>query len=303
MLSFSVIVPTYNRAALIGPTLDSIFAQQHMEFEVIVIDDGSTDQTDAILNQYRGKITILKQECGGPGAARNLGARHASGEYLAFLDSDDLWFPWTLRVYAEVIQSEAKPAFIAGRPAPFREEPALQLVTREKPEWLRFSDYFSSSSEWRWWGASSFVVRRDIFEMVGGFTSKWVNGEDADLAMRLGVAPGFVQVLAPATFGYREHAASAMSQFEKTVAGIQLKIHAEQAGAYPGGEARAGERLEILSRHARPVMFGCLRSGRQKEGWRLYVETLRWHVRLGRWKAILAFPCESLFRFLSKCCR
>jgi glycosyltransferase involved in cell wall biosynthesis len=93
---FSVIIPTYNRAALLCTALDSVFAQTFTDYEVIVVDDGSTDGTAAMVASYGGRVRYFQQQNKGPGAARNLGAQHATGEYLAFLDSDDLWFPWTL---------------------------------------------------------------------------------------------------------------------------------------------------------------------------------------------------------------
>src|ERR1700742_4118116 len=96
---FSVIIPTYNRCAFIGRALDSVLSQEGCDLEVIVVDDGSTDGTPEMLGRYDRQIQILKQSNKGPGAARNRGLQEASGEYVAFLDSDDLWFPWTGETY------------------------------------------------------------------------------------------------------------------------------------------------------------------------------------------------------------
>jgi len=71
-------------------------------------------------------------------------------------------------------------------------------------------------------GASSFVIRRDAFLSAGGFTNESINGEDADLALRLGTLPGFVQVTSPSTFAYREHEVSLMKNLPKTLKGIWL---------------------------------------------------------------------------------
>src|SRR5262249_605030 len=153
---------------------------------------------------------IFRQPNQGPGAARNLGARHAGGTYLAFLDSDDLWFPWTLDVYQDVINEHGHPSFVAGKPHRFSHESELGTAVFGKTRAERLVGYLASGDEWRWWGASSFVVRRDVFAAVGGFTDGQANAEDADLALRLGTAPGFVQITAPVTFAYRKHAASAV---------------------------------------------------------------------------------------------
>src|SRR5579864_1311902 len=91
----SVIIPTYNTANFIKETLDSVFAQTFEDYEVIVVNDGSPDtqQLERVLEPYRDRIVYLKQENQGPSGARNTAIRHARGSFLAFLDSDDIWFP------------------------------------------------------------------------------------------------------------------------------------------------------------------------------------------------------------------
>jgi hypothetical protein len=125
---------------------------------------------------------------------------------------------------------------------------------------------------------------------VNGFTSLWINGEDADLAMRIGTAPGFVQVTEPYTFAYREHADSAMANWERTVAGIRHMIEQEQNGNYPGGDPRRRERVRILSRHVRPVSLSLIGRHDFAQAWNLYRSTLMWHARERRCKYLLGFP-------------
>src|SRR5271155_161031 len=122
---FSVIIPVYNRAELIRSALDSVLAQEFSDYELIVVDDGSTDQTAQVIEQYAAehsqRIISLRQSNSGPGAARNTGIARATGRYIAFLDSDDLWFPWTLANHARAIQEFGSPAFICGLSAPLNE--------------------------------------------------------------------------------------------------------------------------------------------------------------------------------------
>ena len=290
MSLFSVVIPSFNRVALLGGALDSVFAQRFTDFEIIIVDDGSTDGTRDYLYSLGRRIKLFHQPNQGPGSARNLGARHATGEYLAFLDSDDLWFPWTLEVYRDVIHDYRDPAFLAGKPYVFSDNDELRKVTPSASRVEQFVDYLSSGDQWRWWGASSFVIRRDAFTAVGGFADVWVNGEDADLALRLGEAPGFVQITGPVTFAYREHAASAIHDLGRTLAGAWCKVRAEQAGHYPGGSVRAAERRRILTRHTRPLTLWCLRQGLRREAWGLYVSTFVWNVSLGRAKYLASFP-------------
>jgi GT2 family glycosyltransferase len=292
-MQFSVIIPTHNRAPLLREALASVFAQTFADCEVIVVDDGSMDETPMVAASFGNRVRYFQQKNKGPGAARNLGAQHAVGKYLAFLDSDDLWFPWTLETYQKLI-AQHHPAFLAGKPLRFRDEKEWRTAVGGEAKAAVFSDYLASGDEWRWWGASSFVVRRDAFEDAGKFTDEWVNGEDADLALRLGTAPGFVQVTSPATFAYREHDGSAMKNLSKTIAGTWLAIRTEQAGKYGGGPARARERRWILTRHARPVALDCLQHGLRKEAWMLYRAMFCWHLAQGRWKYLAGFPVKAL---------
>jgi GT2 family glycosyltransferase len=289
MSLFSVVIPTFNRVALLGDTLESVFAQRLTDFEIIVVDDGSTDGTTTYLESVGHRVKVLHQPNQGPGSARNLGASRAEGKYLAFLDSDDLWFPWTLEVYRYVIDEHGQPSFVVGRPYQFSHQHELDKAIYGTARAERFVDYLASSDQWRWWGVSSFIIRRDAFAAAGGFTEEWVNGEDADLALRLGVASGFVQITAPVTFAYREHAASALWDLKRTVAGACSMVRAEQVGCYSGGRARAAQRRRILTRHVRPVTLACLQQGLRREAWMLYRATFAWNASLRRAKYLAAF--------------
>jgi GT2 family glycosyltransferase len=290
MSLFSVVIPSFNRVTLLGETLDSLFAQRFTDFEIIVVDDGSTDGTMEYLQSVGKRLCVFQQPNRGAGAARNLGVRHARGEYLAFLDSDDLWFPWTLEVYRDVIREHGEPSFIVGKPHRFSDKLDLNKAAFGATRAKWFVDYLASGDEWRWWGASSFVISRDAFKSVGGFTEEWVNDEDTDLTLRMGVAAGFVQITAPVTFAYREHAAMVSKDHERMLTGTWSRIRAEREGRYPGGKARAAERRRILTRHIRPVTLSCLRQGLRREAWHLFISTFAWNAALGRLKYLAAFP-------------
>jgi glycosyltransferase involved in cell wall biosynthesis len=295
---FSVIIPTFNRVLLLSNTLDSVFAQQHTDYEIIVVDDGSTDQTIDYLNSLGKDVRVFQQSNRGAGAARNLGARHAQGQYLAFLDSDDIWFRWTLQVYQEVIREQRDPSFVAGKPFLFSDKLSLEKVKFGPTQTERFVDFLASGDEMRWWGASSFVIRRDAFMAVGGFTEEWVNDEDTDFTLKIGVAPCFVQIAVPVTFAYREHAASVSKDLTRKLAGTWARIRNEREGRYPGGRARARERRRIVTRHVRPVTLGCLQEGLWRVAWKLYIATFVWHASLGRVKYLTAFPLLASMSYL-----
>jgi glycosyltransferase involved in cell wall biosynthesis len=106
MAGISVVVPTYNRASLIGETLESILRQTRPADEVIVVDDGSTDNTSQVLAAYAGRVVVLHQPNSGDLVARNHGLRVAQGNLVAFCDSDDLWLPEFLASMEHLFQVE-----------------------------------------------------------------------------------------------------------------------------------------------------------------------------------------------------
>ena len=152
---FSVIIPTFDRATLIGATLASVVGRPGVE--VIVVDDGSTDGTPDVVATFP-TVTLLRQAHLGPGAARNAGLAVAAGEYAAFLDSDDLWLPWTADTYAQVIRRHHRPAFVAGKPLVFDGLAAPELFASPLAT-AAFADALAGGDQWRWFSASSFVMR------------------------------------------------------------------------------------------------------------------------------------------------
>ena len=291
--SFSVIIPAFNRREFLERTLPSVRAQSYTDYEVIVVDDGSTDGTREWLASQSGRVRVLTQSNRGAGAARNLGVRHANGRYLAFLDSDDVWFPWTLSAYAQVVEEQDEPSFLTGTPFIFTASEQLPQVTPGEVQVEIFADYYASADAWRWFSASSFVIRRDRLVAAGGFHEEW-GSEDSDLAMMLGVEKGFVHITAPPTFGYREHRKSLKTMPTYSLSGSRLMVEKEKNGLYPGGRSRKRNRREILTRQMRPVALECLRAGLRKEGWQLYCAAALWHIELGRWKFLAAFPVLTL---------
>jgi len=106
-MDVSVVIPTYNRASMVGDAIESALAQTHPIREVIVVDDGSTDDTERVVRAFGAPVRYLRQENRGVGAARNAAMASARGGALAFLDSDDLWYPF--KVEAQVAVLEALP--------------------------------------------------------------------------------------------------------------------------------------------------------------------------------------------------
>ncbi len=107
---FSIVIPTYNRAHLIDKTIKSILAQEFIDYEVIVIDDGSTDNTELVMNGFNdSRIVYIRKQNGERGAARNYGRERARGSYVNFFDSDDLMYPHHLQVAFDFVLSNSNP--------------------------------------------------------------------------------------------------------------------------------------------------------------------------------------------------
>jgi glycosyltransferase involved in cell wall biosynthesis len=104
----SVIIPTYNRASFVTEAIDSVLSQTFLDYELIVVDDGSTDNTKDVLLPYGERIRYINQPNSGVGAARNAGVRCAIGEWLAFLDSDDIWLPEYLSCQMEQAKQDSR---------------------------------------------------------------------------------------------------------------------------------------------------------------------------------------------------
>ncbi|HET7536321.1 MAG TPA: glycosyltransferase family A protein, partial [Candidatus Didemnitutus sp.] len=122
MPTVSAIIPTYNRAHLLPAALASIFAQTQPVDEVIVVDDGSKDNTADVLRTYGDRVRYIRQQNAGAGAARNHGMREARGDYVAFLDSDDLWMPEKNARQQELLRAHPEIDFLFGDMANFSSE-------------------------------------------------------------------------------------------------------------------------------------------------------------------------------------
>lgn len=293
MPTFSVIIPTYNRCAYLKATLASVWRQAFGDYEVIVVDDGSTDETVSYLSSLGDRGAVVTQLNLGPGIARNKGAENARGEYLAFLDSDDLWFPWTLATVAGAIDEHDQPALVAASLISFRNERDLDVAQPSQPRLEFFRDYLSSSDRDCFVGAGMTFVRRDKFLEVGGFTGRAMNLEDHDLILRLGTAAGFVQIVSPLTLGWRRHDATLSDQRQRSFAGCRYLIENEQRDSYPGGKGRARARRKIITRHIRPWAVTFAGAGDWQRAWSLYSSTFAWNLSLRRWRFLMGFWSSS----------
>ena len=199
----SVIIPAYNAEKYLEEALSSVFAQTYTDYEVIVIDDGSTDSTREILAPYRERIRYVWQENQGVSAARNHGIYLARGELIAFLDADDLFLPHKLQQQVAV----------------FDKFPQLGIVNSG---FRIINDAGNTRGEVKWWKdipkldyeawllykpvlPSAMMFRRSWLEQVGGFDARFFAGEDIDLTLRMIARGCQAEWLSEITTCYRIH--------------------------------------------------------------------------------------------------
>jgi glycosyltransferase involved in cell wall biosynthesis len=181
----SIIIPHYNRAELLAETLASVEAQDYPSWEVIVVDDGSDPAQWAVVNGYaNSRVRILQRTDGlkGPSRCRNLGAAAARGEFLVFLDSDDLLAPWCLAQRVQAAATDAAADLWVFQVLLFRERPGDMDVCWNGLEGDDDLERFLRSDPP--WHTSSPLWRREAFERVGGFNERVLYGDDAELHTR-----------------------------------------------------------------------------------------------------------------------
>jgi hypothetical protein len=294
---FSVIIPTYNRATLLQEALASVNAQEWRDFEVIVIDDGSTDETEAVVLASQLPVRFFRQTNAGPGAARNLGIRQATGRYITFLDSDDKWFPWTLKVFQQAFARGREPTFLSGFGSG-QDEPVENHAGTAGTGVLKLTQYASMLDACTdrtppVGGTPSICVERTAVLQAGGFVEKRINGEDTDLWLRLGASPSFVRILQPPVFWQRRHEGSVTRQLEPAVAGAWHLLEQERRKIYPGGVPCRRKRRRIICGTLRSVSLDCLDQGRVTEAFRLYGASFAWNFLLGNLKYLAGFPLAA----------
>lgn len=186
---FSVIIPLYNKKDFIAKTLQSVLAQTFGDFEIIIVNDGSTDGSEAKIQQFSDpRIHYYLRENKGVSAARNLGITMSNADYIAFLDADDFWYPDFLqtmhrnigrftdqKVFAAAIEIETKRNVI----------PAEYSI--EKTGYCEVVDFFKASTKETVIWTSAAVFHKSVFEKSGVFDAEIRSGQDTDLWIRIGL--------------------------------------------------------------------------------------------------------------------
>lgn len=259
--SVSVIIPTHNRAGLVMEAVGSVLSQTYRDFEVVVVDDGSTDGTADVLKPYHGRVRYIHQPHRGVSAARNVGIQFARGEFFAFLDSDDLWVKSKLDEQMAVLQ----------------QSPSFKIVYTDEI-WIRRGVRVNQGKRHRKYSGwifdkvlplcivsfSSVVMEREVVNKVGLLDESLPVCEDYDYWIRVAARYPFAFVDKMLLVKRGGHA----DQLSKKYWGMdRFRIRALEKALTVGGLDRQQHQqvARELARKCRVYAAGCRKRGRDRE--------------------------------------
>ncbi|HEY2920519.1 MAG TPA: glycosyltransferase family A protein [Candidatus Binatia bacterium] len=256
----SVIIPTFNRWPLVGEAVESVFGQSYSDFELIVVDDGSTDETQQELAKFRSRLRLFVKAREGVATARNFGVSQAVGRYIAFLDSDDLWQPKKLEIQTAFMEKD----------------PSVQICQTEEI-WLRHGvrvnpkarhqkpsgDIFVRSLELCLVSPSAVMMTKELFSRFGGFDEKFPVCEDYDLWLRIAVehpVPLIPKALIIKRGGHADQLSRSMSAMDRyRVAALQKLLRSSLQGT------RRARALAVLRSKVAILAQGARKRGKEQE--------------------------------------
>jgi glycosyltransferase involved in cell wall biosynthesis len=304
----SVIVPSYNSAHLVRDAVDSVLAQTYPATELIVVDDGSRDETRQVLARYGDRLQYVHQENRGLSGARNTGIAHARGELLAFLDADDKWHPDKLTRQVEALCANPRAAFAHVEVLYWDSETGL-VEPRDKGR-----NEFAGNCYRRLFAGnriivSTALVRRDCLEKVGTFDEaiRRPSTQDYDLWLRLARHHEVVYVPEPLTY-YRVHATNAsknaVMMLEDELYVVEKALREDPS--IPQLFGRAAVRDRLFGIHS-AIGFRNYERGNRVEARRAFARALRYRPTclpvLKLWLATaLPAPFVRGFRRLKQVC-
>jgi glycosyltransferase involved in cell wall biosynthesis len=217
----SVIIPTYNRAHTLQRTINSVFHQTYRNYEIIVVDDGSIDNTKEIVKIYGNGIRLITQKNLGPSSARNAGIKVSRGEYIAFLDSDDVWSPLKLEKQIEVLLKAPKSVACCLCNTKFTGEKyggktAFQVakinMKYENSLWLNVTEVLITRFVLF---NQAVLIKRDILISNGVFDERLKIMEDYELALRLSKRGPWAIIREPLVYWYLDAPTSLSNKVEQ----------------------------------------------------------------------------------------
>jgi len=258
----SVVIPTYNRAAFVCEAIESVLSQSFRDFELIVVDDGSTDETNEILTRYRDGISVVTTQNQGPSAARNRGIAAARGDWLAFLDSDDLWKPGKLVRQTAYITQNPDTAVCQTEEIWIRNGVRVNPMKKHR----KYSGWiFDKCLPLCIVSPSAVMMHREVFDRVGLFDESLPACEDYDLWLRIAARYEIRLIQEPLVVKRGGH----RDQQSRTVPHLD-RFRIQALCKALDGSALTAEQITLtraeLEKKCRIYGNGCLKRGRIEEG-------------------------------------
>jgi glycosyltransferase involved in cell wall biosynthesis len=258
----SVIIPTYNRRGFLLQAVESVFKQTFADYELLVIDDGSTDGTGESLKPFKNKLVYLYQENRGVSAARNSGLQAACGEWIAFLDSDDWWQPNKLETQMRFFSEHPQAAVCQT------DEIWIRRGRRVNPQkkHRKFSgEIFAPSLIRCLVSPSAVMIKRSLFDAVGFFDESLPACEDYDLWLRISCKHPIYLLQEPLVIKRGGHS-DQLSRMIPVLDQYRIKSLVKLLDSGRCSPAQRKMVCKELKAKCRIVGLGCLKRGRQEEG-------------------------------------
>ena len=256
----SVVIPTYNRWPMIGEAVQSVLAQTFNAFELIVVDDGSTDSTAASLNVRDSRLKVLSQRRAGVAAARNAGVAVSRGKYIAFLDSDDLWLREKLAIQTNFMERNSTARICQTEETWIRNGVRVNPKSKHRKA---SGDIFRRSLELCLISPSAVMMTKELFDSAGGFDESLPVCEDYDLWLRIAVCHSVHLIDIPLVIKRGGHA----DQLSRSVWGMdRFRVLAivKLLNAGMVGEKRQWA-FETLRRKTAILAAGAIKRGRHED--------------------------------------
>lgn len=248
----SVIIPAFNTEKYISQAIESVLNQTYQNFELIVVNDGSTDRTEKVIKKYFNRISYIYQTNKGVAAARNVGISASKGEYIAFLDSDDIWLPEKLELQVDYLSTHLDTDLVYADYATFDNGGGILeenfALSRQLP---RPSGYIFQELILKClFQTNTVMLKRQILEKAGLFDERFLIGEDYDLWLRIS-AEHKIGYLPKVLAKYRQHPSSITARSLSTDKPWEIKVIEKALKMFPEEKAKMPP-LKLQKRLARP---------------------------------------------------
>jgi len=266
--SISVVIPAYNAARVLRRSIGSALKQTVAPLEVIVVDDGSSDRPQDVVREFGDTVRYIRQENAGPAAARNHGVREARGEFIAFLDADDEWYPHHLEDAARILTAHEELQWFCS---PFEERLGHRTTHRRRynGSFLKghayIDDYFKAQAEYWFAWTGAMIIRKQAILEVGGFDESLYGPEDIDLWFRVALKnPRIAYSRKISSIYYRQPGSITWDRSRSEIEPLSKRIEKLERLARQAGAAAVKRSEPVILAWAGALIRLCLHEGRRR---------------------------------------